>query len=260
MEFFERYRSVSNEYLNVEIGENLNYPYHMHTSFEAIYMLAGELTLTVNVDGKNEELTLEKDSAILLLSCQVHAYRTEKYSRFILLIFSPDYVDEFRKMMADKYSSSPLFRTSRGSFECLLSVPRTDILRIKSYLYGICADFYAQNEFHDHDTKGTDVLNVITAYVESHYTGHLTLKEIADKYYYNYRYLSTLFNSGIGMNFDRFVSYYRVTHACEQLKNRGVCISDIAYSSGYASVRSFNRNFIAVMQCTPTQYRKRYDT
>ena len=35
-------------YFKKEVGENFNYPLHLHQSFELIYLDEGEMTVTVN--------------------------------------------------------------------------------------------------------------------------------------------------------------------------------------------------------------------
>jgi AraC-like DNA-binding protein len=42
------------------------------------------------------------------------------------------------------------------------------------------------------------------------------------------------------------------------IKNSDMNISEIAYDSGFGSIRNFNRAFMEVYNITPTKYRKSF--
>lgn len=68
-------------------------------------------------------------------------------------------------------------------------------------------------------------------------------------------YLSRYFHKNIPMNFIDFINHYRVSHA-QDLLAQGVDLVETAYSSGFQSIRSFNRVFKSFTGKTPTEYRK----
>ena len=59
------------------------------------------------------------------------------------------------------------------------------------------------------------------------------------------------------MPFPQLLNMYRVRRACTLLTENEVSITEISQLCGYDSPRSFNRNFKAVMNLTPREFRQR---
>ena len=60
----------------------------------------------------------------------------------------------------------------------------------------------------------------------------------------------------MGIGFSDFINTLRVEHACELLE-KGRSITDVAFASGFSSIRSFNRLFSRNMGMTPTEFIRR---
>jgi YesN/AraC family two-component response regulator len=87
------------------------------------------------------------------------------------------------------------------------------------------------------------------------YTEPLTLDTLARDLHLNKYYISHMFQKRMETGFSEFVNYLRIEHACEMLsKDRSV--TEVAYASGFSSIRSFNRIFANKMGMPPTQYVK----
>lgn len=253
MHFYEKNRSPAESYLLKEQNKNLNYPRHMHSTFEFIDVLEGEIVVTLT--DANEEFVIDSSKAALILPYQVHSYRTNRYSKYILTIFSSDYVRTFYDLVKDKSAVSPLFDFSDSTLTDNL-MKTDDVLMESSYLYAICSSYYRQQTFTDHPRINVNLISKIITYVEQHYTENISLGTIAEEYNYSYHYLSNFFNSNIGINFKRFLNEYRIHHACLLLRDNQCSITDAAYQSGYDTLRSFNREFLAIMGYTPSEYKR----
>ncbi|MBP8313173.1 helix-turn-helix domain-containing protein, partial [Clostridium neonatale] len=46
-----------------------------------------------------------------------------------------------------------------------------------------------------------------------------------------------------------------ISYAIHLLKNTDLSITDISFSCGYSSIRSFNRNFLKIVNTTPKNYK-----
>ena len=57
------------------------------------------------------------------------------------------------------------------------------------------------------------------------------------------------------MNFEQFLNIYRADYARDQLLHTNASITDIAHSSGFQTVRTFNRVFLEQTGMTPSAYR-----
>lgn len=59
--------------------------------------------------------------------------------------------------------------------------------------------------------------------------------------------------------FSEVLNEVRIGFACKDLINTNYSISNIAYNSGYKNVPYFNRQFRKIKNCSPQEYRKKYN-
>ncbi len=256
MKFYEKERSPAESYMVKELSHNLNFPRHMHSSFEFIDVLEGELIISLS--DSDQEYVLDKSKAALILPYQVHSYRTEVSSKYILSIFSSDYVSMFYEKIKDKTASSPIFDFEDNTVAQKF-LETDDFLMECSYLYEICSMYCRQQVFTEQQRINVNLIGRIIEYIENNYTENISLRTIAEECNYSYHYLSNFFNSNIGINFKRFLNEYRIHHACSLLRDTAFSISDIAHQSGYDNLRSFNREFLSITGTTPSEYKHRLE-
>lgn len=97
----------------------------------------------------------------------------------------------------------------------------------------------------------TDML----CYVNEHYAEpDLSLKEIAEKLFVNYSYLSTQFKKEIGMSASQYISRFRMTKAADAFRNGQENMVEIAGAVGYTDTKYFYRCFKKEFGITPHQY------
>lgn len=71
----------------------------------------------------------------------------------------------------------------------------------------------------------------------------------------NRTYLSRFFNEENGQTFCDFVNNYRVEHATQLLRTSSYTVLEVAEKSGFNSVSTFRRAFVAAHECSPNEYR-----
>lgn len=59
------------------------------------------------------------------------------------------------------------------------------------------------------------------------------------------------------MPFKTYLLKLKIGYSCRLLANPNNNISQIAYESGFENLSNFNRHFMSIKECTPTQYRRR---
>ena len=69
-------------------------------------------------------------------------------------------------------------------------------------------------------------------------------------------YFSEKFKEVAGLNFVEFVSRVRIEKARNLLLNPHRRVSEVAYEIGFRSLSQFNRTFLRLVGCSPTDYRK----
>lgn len=91
--------------------------------------------------------------------------------------------------------------------------------------------------------KNKSIIGAIFAYVSEHFREPITLTDLEDVCGYSAHYLSRVFSEAVGINFRRFVNELRLEYARELLTATDLPVTEIAYKSGFGSIRSFNRAF-----------------
>lgn len=91
--------------------------------------------------------------------------------------------------------------------------------------------------------------------VEENYDKECNLSTVSNALGYNSSYLSRYFAETTKISFLSYVNRYRVSKACYALRNTDKTALECAYECGYGSLRSFNRNFKAIVGMTPREYR-----
>ncbi|MCR5263116.1 MAG: AraC family transcriptional regulator [Clostridiales bacterium] len=257
MRFFEVERSPAGLYLNKEYGEDLNFARHMHKSFEFIDVFEGEIQLRIN--GRDEVYQIRDGQAALIMPYQIHSYITPVNSKYIMAIFSAEYVRTFYEMsdIGNRTAELPVFEYPNHDLsKALLNADESDLLTVKALLYSICAIFNKQIRFRDRNENETGLIDRIIRYVEKNYRDNISLKRIAEELNYNYQYTSKIFSSYMGVNFRRFLNEYRIHEACALLEENIYSVTEVADACGFDSLRSFDREFIAITGISPREYKK----
>lgn len=101
-----------------------------------------------------------------------------------------------------------------------------------------------------------EIISKITQYISSHYNEQLSLKDIADKFHFNYYYLSSYFSSHITEGFSEYLNKIRVEKALELLKNEDIPVSEVSYLVGYSDHSYFCKVFKKFTKITPSKFRR----
>nr|WP_216603054.1 AlkA N-terminal domain-containing protein [Vibrio coralliilyticus] len=83
-----------------------------------------------------------------------------------------------------------------------------------------------------------------------------SLAELAERLGISDRYLRQLFQDHLGMAPKQYALYHQLMFAKHLLHSSSMSVTDIAFASGFNSVRRFNDAFKQVIKLTPTQVRK----
>ncbi len=245
---YEKERSNKSGYIYHQTDHNLNFGTHIHSSAEYIYLLDGEMILSV--EGKS--FTMKKGDAALILPNQAHSYKTQKESESYLCVFSTDYTPDFFEKYKLYEADTPVFTFDEVEKDYNDILQRTtSVFQTKAMLYAICAVFEYRSTFHKRDLKFYDTVAEIIQYIEDNYASNISLASLSEKLGYNYNYTSNLFNSTFGTSFLQLVNEYRIAKADILLESTDLSVTEISIQCGYNSLRSFNRNYLAIKGKSP---------
>lgn len=129
---------------------------------------------------------------------------------------------------------------------------RNSLLR---QVYGFLLEL-GKNVNFQKEIRGVDVMEHCRDYLEKQYMNEITLDAIAEKYYFNASYFSTIFKNYFGKSFSSYVTELRMRHAKELLVSSDYKIRDVAGKVGYRDANYFVRAFKKFYGYTPEDYRK----
>lgn len=236
---------------------------HIHPHLELIYMLDGSSAAIVD----NKNFLIEKGDLFLSFPNQIHFYHDHSPIKGYLIIFAPDIFHDFKKLFQTKTPDSPIIKGARLGpdtariIETIFLKNNTespyDKITAKGYLLALLGELLPLMTLRN-GPADEDSIKKILIYCSEHYTESLSLDILSKELHLNKYYISHIFKERMDMGFVDFLNGLRVEHACNLLK-KGENITEIALSSGFPSIRTFNRVFAQNMGMAPRDYAKAKD-
>lgn len=252
--------------------ELISHPSHTHVYDELLYVLEGEMSMTL----RGRESRVEAGSLVFLNPFDEHATRMTApvYRRYYLLI-PPDRLRAFHNDVA----LLSVFRFHGGNFTCVLPTG-TEKPRFDSY-FAMLWDA-AQRGGPDMDTRIEALLTLILVdaracrpdlFLPPEDAAFLPIQEIleeldrthgrdfslealAERYFVSPGCLSAHFRRLVGISPMQYAMQSRLAHARMLLQSTELSMADIARQCGWQDVSNFVRRFRRQFQVTPLQYRK----
>ena len=99
-----------------------------------------------------------------------------------------------------------------------------------------------------------ELLDKVTAYIENHYAQHITVSELAHKFYVSDSTISHLFKQKMGVSIYHYVTQRRLISA-KNLITQGIALETVATQVGFSDYSSFYRAFKQEYGISPRQFR-----
>ena len=109
-------------------------------------------------------------------------------------------------------------------------------------------------------TSNESLIQNALLYINAHYTEPISLSGIAKYVNCNAPHLSESFHKKMNLTIKEYITILRIKKAKKLLVTTNEPISNICYESGFLSLASFNRNFLALENVSPSTYRKNLAT
>ena len=103
--------------------------------------------------------------------------------------------------------------------------------------------------------ENKNVIENIMEYIQKHYYENINVSELAEMYYLNDTYLSTLFKEKTGWTLKSYLESVRIEKAKSLLKSRDYTIAYVASAVGYTDPNYFSKVFKRYTDLTPRQFR-----
>lgn len=189
--------------------------------------------------------------------------------------FSDELMSQLTGLLPEMQSLQPLLDASRYGLEFDQAVSREltplfDRIERSSGMTRLLTFFEVMNRLAESDyrvlsTRAYDRhpdplleerVNTVVNYIAEHYTGDISLEEVAALVRLSPAFFSRYFRRATGHRFVDFVTRMRISKACERLELTRDPITNICFEVGFANVANFNRHFLKIKGMTPRQYRE----
>lgn len=140
------------------------------------------------------------------------------------------------------FSFNEIFKRFKSSTSLIMLQQQANII-----LDELSAFFYHHNR--------ADISERIKAYIDEHYADHLSITDLAQKFYFSPNHLGMKFQQETGITISRYIKQVRLRNARKQLIETNNYIREIATNCGFASYQSFCTAFQEEYHVTPRYYR-----
>ncbi len=260
LSFFEHKTTVLQSRREKEI---LDFPLHMHTYIEFLYLKKGKIVL--NYPSRSYELNAGDFAVIFPYT--IHGYTTlskSKETDYFLAVCKSELMSDFATTINEKHPSDPIVKKENLHADIpdlmkeltTLNGKNEEISLIKAIVNLIFIRSIKQLDLRSNTGAfNQDTLVKAVTYINRHFSENVTLKAVANEVGISEFSLSRLFSTSVGVSFVKYLNLLRLNYAENLLLFSDKSISEIALESGFGTIRTFNRVFVENKGITPRQYR-----
>lgn len=254
-----------------------NVPHHWHEDIEIIYLVEGSLKVGV----ANNTWQLSQGDILIIGSGEIHYFfQGSEFSNRAVIQFRLSIYDSFLSGTKDTKAIKPMLAHSRcltkgDEIHSLMEKHIKDIIMehreanegykliLKARLYdlaGILLRHIPKQEYSlqelSKEQERLKRMEDVFQYVEANYQNHIDLDNISNAIGFSKYYFTKFFKESTGMTFVDYLNNFRVTKAQWFIIEEESSMAEVAYKSGFNSVKTFNRVFKNITGCAPLEYKR----
>ena len=247
--------------LKLTYRTTLDFPIHIQNAVEILFLTSGETTVIYGA----QRLPMETGDLLVVFPNQLHGFENSRnVTGYMLIVPMHPYLAAYHRTLEDNVPLNPIVRPDQWQgtlIDQLMELSCKEWSSVdpgirQGYVLLIVGKLLSLLPLTATQKVSGTALQEVLDFLNNHYTEALSRESVAQAVGYHESYLSHLFSESLHITMKDYITALRVRQAAHLLKNSEIAISDIATSVGFGSIRSFNRAFIQIMECTPTQYRK----
>ena len=250
-----------------------HYDNHSHSAIEIIMPHRGMVVYQL----QDQVFRVQPGEILILPSGCMHSLTEPAETQRYLLLFEPNPLLSLRDipsvsammqqpiyLRADHALCGPVVKLLEQAVACYF---RKDLLwntECYSYLlqmYALLGRHYLETAGPQHMSQHSidpAIMNSAITYINEHYMDEMSLEDAALFAGFSKYYFSRMFKQFSGISFSEYLTRRRLNVASDLLVRTDQPIREIAQSSGFGSMATFNRIFRQHKNCTPSQYRAIY--
>ncbi|MBQ8510898.1 MAG: helix-turn-helix transcriptional regulator [Clostridia bacterium] len=257
---------------NMEIGHGTSMPYfHYHNVYELFYMKQGTKRYVI----KGVAYDLAAHDLVIVRPGEIHRSvscdNTEQHR--VILYFSEQFFDRFADVIGKhslfeclqrpQYTIPARFRLRFDKLiERISSMDHEDMkddincAAMQGWMFEMLVMLSEIASISQRQVTDNEIVTRTIQYIQKNYMNSLTLADAAKEVFVSSSYLSALFRSCMGTNFNSYVQELRIRQAIERLTSSDDSISEVAAACGFSSPNYFKDAFKRVTGRSPSAYRR----
>lgn len=234
---------------------------HMHDALEIVYLTKGTLTAKCC----EQTYSLSQGDLFITFPNQPHAYAQKEAAAGYIAIFSSDILKLFGSCF-NKIPKVPFITGKELSphipelFEKAADVFAQKAPFKEEELYALMILLLAQilkkTNLQENKTVNMDTAARLFAYCNENFCEDICLDSTASALAISKHHILRIFREKLNTTFQGYIHQLRIEKARQLLEKTSASITEISIQTGYNTIRSFNRVFLAQTGLSPTQYRK----
>ncbi|HHX59221.1 MAG TPA: AraC family transcriptional regulator [Epulopiscium sp.] len=256
-----------NENIRVFHSIGLNFPLHLHSQLEMVYVLENEIKMTIN----NNKKVFKKGDFIIIFPNIIHSYDTQLSQESPLntaltvicgLMLTGEHMNKLINYHAhDSFVLKENLHEDVAFAMHALFKEMDEVKNLsacKAFIQLILARILPElNLINNKDSDFHGLIYQLVNYISQNFRDYLSLDSIADELGVSKYYLSRIFSNKLNTNFNDYINGVRLNYATMLMSTTDHTITQICNDSGFNSQRTFNRVFQETFQVTPREYRYR---
>jgi AraC-like DNA-binding protein len=191
---------------------------------------------------------------------------TIPFSEFFSWKLPPQFVDRLLKgdviyEVSDESSSCDEFLLNRWIND-IIDPTKSELilLEIKARLYRLA--FNIQSDANENtstvDNNAKSQVERIAIFIAQNYGESIKVNDIGDAVDLHPDYANAIFKKAFGKTLTEYLTEERISNTQRLLVSTDKTITEIAFECGFNSISRFNAVFQKMNQCTPREFRKKY--
>ncbi|MFV0556745.1 MAG: GH39 family glycosyl hydrolase [Lactovum sp.] len=250
---------------NIEIKQlkNIDKIQYFDSKIRIIFTLMGQTRVAL----RDKEILLENNDFLILTKSDIYEIKEikGKVFKFSLDYFVTNSMDKkdyiFIGNSTENANTTNLDLAYSLRQLLLMKVETDNVAFTKIYqeyfsLLLLLEKYYCKEVTVAQKMENRHKMDEIRFYIDNYFDKEITLTALSQKLFMSEQYLSRLFKEHHGLGILEYIIKKRLEKVRRLLLETEKPIIDIAFSSGFSNINSFNRIFKKYQGLTPTQYRK----
>jgi AraC-like DNA-binding protein len=255
------------------------YPPHWHEALELVYALEDGIGIGIN----SGHIMLRKGEIAVINSHEIHSFQQqERPLKRLIIQIDPSYSHTYSQIMSQKKFKKNLISMKPGERDESILYEKLQegitglieerekkepdsYLAMEALVSQILVYLIRGVELGDLSVTDTrkaglrrDRLKRVFSYIEENYTHSIDLSEISKVSHFSTYHFTRFFKESTGITFNQYLNRLRISKSLPFLADTNKSVTEIAYETGFGSIKTFNRIFRSLNGCSPSQYRKQY--